>query len=200
MTEPSTRVVTLAPDDRVEGRPFTDPAHTRDDLAALAELREAQSERVHAGGGAGTWQRDGSTHWLVTAVPERLFDPAPCRAIGFFGQARAEVDHTRIVELEHAILERPRQLPGFLSYHNVLLANGQWGNLVLFEADADTTFFHSEPRHAESIRIAPVHYHSLRLHRGTLPDGPFGASDVQLRETLYLDFDDPGPWRAIRAA
>ncbi len=33
-----------------------------------------------------------------------------------------------IVELEHAILEQPDRIPGFLSYHNVLLANGQWGN------------------------------------------------------------------------
>ena len=192
--------VALAPDERVAERDFADPDRTQEDLAALAVLRAAQRERVLGGGVTGTWSHGGATHWLVTAVPHRLLASEACRAIGFFGQARADVDHAVIVELEHAILERPQELPGFLSYHNVLLANGQWGNLVLFEWDADTTYFHSEPRHARSIALAPEHYHSLRLHRGVLPDGPLGARDVEVYSTLYLDFDGDERWRALRTA
>ena len=194
-------VVSLAAGARVPGRPFTDPGATLADLEALALIRSAQRKRLARGQGTGTWKgRDGAVHWLVAPAPARLLEAEPCLAVGFFGQAREDVDHTTLVELEHAMLERPEELPGLLSYHNVRLADGQWGNLVLFEGDADTALLRSEPHHADAIARTPAHYHSLRLHRGLLPDGPLGRREVELRTTLYLDFADAPPWRAVRSA
>lgn len=193
--------VTLATGDRVAGRQFTDPEATVHDLAALAAMRAAQRARIEAQGGDGTWNdEDGATHWLVAPRPELLLRPEPCLAVGFFGQARDDVDHGVIISLEHAMLARAEQIPGLIAYHDVQFTNGQWGNLVLFEAATDTTPLRGERNHADAIRRAPAHYHSLRLHRGTLPTGPLGEQGIELVTTLYLDFGETPPWRAIRIA
>ncbi len=193
--------VLLGAETPVPGKPFTDPSATAADLETLAFIRAAQRTRIEHARAGGTWTgTKGETHWLVTPRAEELLDREPCRAIGFFGQARVDVDHGIIVSLEHAMLERSEEIAGLLSYHNVQLESGQWGNLVLFREDADTSLLLCEPRHAEAIGRAPSHYHSLRLHRGLLADGPLGAAELELRTTLYLDFDVAPPWRAVRTA
>lgn len=193
--------VSLAPGERPPDHPFADPAATVPDLATLAAIRAAQRERVLAERGGGTWtDGDGASHWLVAPRPELLVSDASCLAIGFFGQARDGVDHSIIVSLEHAILARAKEIPGLLSYHNVQVAEGQWGNLVLFRAGTDTALLGDDPLHGDAIGRAPAHYHSLRLHRGTLREGPLGAREIELATTLYLDFGVTPPWRAVRAA
>ncbi len=191
----------LTADERVPGRGFTDPDASGDDLAALAVIRAAQRARVLDDGGGGTWTgRDGATHWLVAPRPNLLRQPEPCLAIGFFGNARADLDHSAIISLEHAMLDRAAELNGLLSYHNVQLANGQWGNLVLFESGTDTSSLRRDPDHAEAIGLAPRHYSSVRLHRGSLPDGPLGRREIEVATTLYLDFEVSPPWRAVRTS
>ncbi len=197
----SSGVVALDAGTRVPGRPFTDPTATSSDLSVLAAIRSAQVKHVERHGGGGTWvDSDHATHWLVTPRPGALHDPSPCLAVGFFGQARDGVDHSVIIRLEHAMLARADEIAGLLSYHNVQLANGRWGNLVLFAVGTDTAPMRSEPRHADAIRRAPAHYHSVRLHRGALPSGPAGEREIELETTLYLDFDVTPTWRAVRTA
>lgn len=194
-------VVALTSTARVTGRPFTDPEATQRDLTALAAIRRAQRDRVACAGGSGSWlDENGAAHWLVAPEQRRLLDPEPCLAIGFFGQARDDVDHAAIVSLEHAILERAEDIAGLLGYHNVRFQDGHWGNLVTFRDDADTVLLRSEPHHADAIKRTPLHYRSLRLHRGALPDGPLGPREIELVSTLYLDFAVTPPWRAVRTA
>lgn len=189
----------LAAGEGVPARPFADPATTTHDLEVLAGIRKVQRERIAELHEGGTWiDKHGATHWLVAPRPDLVVDPAPCLAVGFFGQARSDVDHTIIVALEHAMLARAQEIPGLLTYHNVQLANAQWGNLVLFEAGTDTTSMRSELTHADAIHRAPAHYHSLRLHRCTLSCGKDDAEEFALETTLYLDFDVSPPWRAVR--
>lgn len=196
---PSPDVVSLAAAEYVDGRPFTDPEATAHELDVLAAIRAAQVERMEGARGGGTWvDRHGTTHWLVAPRPELVLDPAPCLAVGFFGQARGDVDHTIIVSLEHAMLARAEEIPGLVAYHNVQLANARWGNLVLFANGTDTAPMRGDPTHADAIGRAPAHYHSLRLHRGTLERGPGGAEVIVLATTLYLDFDTSPSWRAVR--
>jgi hypothetical protein len=38
----------------------------------------------------------------------------------------------------------------------------------------------------------------LRLHVGTLETGALGEREPDLTRTLYLDFADDPPWRAVR--
>jgi hypothetical protein len=191
----------LAPYEQVPGRAFTATESTARDLTVLAAIRAAQRARVAAGKGGGTWHDDdGATHWLVAPRPERIRDATPCLAIGFFGQARGDVDHTRIISLEHAMLDAADTIPGLVAYHNVQLADAQWGNLVLFERDTDTTPMRHARHHADAIARAPRHYASLRLHRGILERTEAGMEEIQLATTLYLDFDEAPPWRAVRSA
>ena len=98
------------------------------------------------------------------------------------------------------MLSRAEAIPGLLAYHNVQLANAQWGNLVLFEEDTDTTLMRSETNHADAIRRAPAHYHSLRLHRGILSQTSISREEITVTTTLYLDFDVTPSWRAVRTA
>lgn len=198
---PGLETVFLTAGERVRARPFSDPEATTHDLAVLSAIRVGQRERIAEGRGGGTWtDGSGSTHWLVAPRPELVLDPTPCLAVGFFGQARSSVDHTIIVELEHAMLARANEIPGLLAYHNVQLANAQWGNLVLFEAGTDTAPMRREPTHADAIGRTPAHYHSLRLHRGTLERSSFDQEGILLATTLYLDFEESPPWRAVRPA
>ena len=198
---PSFDDISLAPAERVLARPFSDLEATTHDLEVLSGIRIAQRERLDEGHGCGTWiDRNGATHWLVAPRPERVLASVPCLAVGFFGQARSDVDHTIIVQLEHAMLARAKEIPGLIAYHNVQLANAQWGNLVLFEAGTETAPMRADPIHADAIGRAPAHYHSLRLHRGTLVRCSDNAEAIELGTTLYLDFDTTPPWRAMRAS
>ena len=46
--------------------------------------------------------------------------------------------------------------------------------------------------------ISPRHYHSIRLHKGTIA-GPFlGEGDVKIERTKYFDFDSDPAWRGLR--
>ena len=118
--------IPLAPDERVPTRAFSDPETTARDLDVLSGIRAAQRGRLGEGQGGGTWvDRTGATHWLVAPRPEQALDRMPCLAVGFFGQARSDVDHTIIVQLEHAMLARAQEILGLIAYHNVQLVNAQ---------------------------------------------------------------------------
>lgn len=136
----------------------------------------------------------------VVAVPDwaALEQPRPVAVIGFFGQARARVDHSAIIALEQAIVARSPAFPGLLAYHNARLADGQWGNMVVFACHADTAAVTRDPIHADAVEHTPRHYESLRLHRGAADDGLLAPSGITIRETLYLDFSERPAWRALR--
>jgi len=191
----------LAPDAAVPGRPFADPARSDDDLAALAAIRAALVRR-HAGGrGAGRWvDAAGAEHWLVAPDWAALAAQRPALAVGFFGQARGDVDHGAIVDLEHDILARASSFAGLLAYCNVHFASGQWGNLVLFADAAGPRHVWGDTVHADAIARTPRHYHSLRLHRASLAGGLLGAGGLRLERTSYYDFASDPVWRAVRVA
>jgi hypothetical protein len=140
----------------------------------------------------------GSAHWLVVPDWERLAQAAPATAIGFFGQARLDVDHAPIVALEHELLAQAETIAGLLAYHNVRFADGQWGNLVVFARADDPAGLRADIRHAQAVARTPRHYRSLRLHVGTLDTGALGEQEPRLARTLYLDFATRQAWRAVR--
>jgi hypothetical protein len=197
MVEP----LVLAPGALVPDRPFTHPERTREDLAALATIRAKLAARVVNASRKASWRDpDGAEHWTVVPDRDALVTARPLVAVGFFGQARDDVDHLPIVELEHRLLERAAAFEGLLAYHNVRFASGQWGNLVLFAHDAGPLRVRDDVVHADAIARTPRHYHSLRLHRVDVPDGILGAEPLRLLRTSYYDFADDPPWRAVREA
>jgi hypothetical protein len=189
----------LAADEEAPGHSFADPAWTARDLAILGKVRAALREQTVAPRRKSRWTgADGAAHWLVVPDWERLASVAPATAIGFFGQAREDVDHGPIVALEHELLARAETIDGLLAYHNVRFADGQWGNLVVFAAAGDPAGVRADTRHVEAVSRTPRHYHSLRLHVGTLDTGALGEQEPRIARTLYLDFAGDPPWRAVR--
>jgi hypothetical protein len=192
-------VLVLESDQTVPGRPFTDVARSAEDLAALRRIRRSLRERLTAGLGAGTWSdAAGDGHLLVVPDPGALATVRPAHAVGFFGQARDDVDHAPIIAIEQELLGRAAGFDGLLAYHNVRFADGGWGNLVVFADDVTPGRLRDDERHLVAVGRTPLHYRSLRLHRALLPAGALGREDLELRRTAYFDFDENPPWRAVR--
>ncbi|HEY3613008.1 MAG TPA: hypothetical protein VGK92_04850 [Gaiellales bacterium] len=164
-------------------------------------MLQATLRRVAAGGpreATLSFADDAGRHHVVVPDWRALADVRPAAMVGFFGQARDDVDHAAIIALEHDIVGRAAAFPGLLAYHNAQLESGRWGNLVVFRAAFGTAQVTVDPVHAEAVARTPVHYRSLRLHRGVLADGCLGEAPPLLHETLYLDFGEQPAWRALR--
>ncbi len=192
--------VSLSTDAHVPGRAFADPGHLADDTAALEDVRRAMKLRVSERGTGGVWcDAAGDEHLLVLPRLESLRASRPAVAVGFFGQARDDVDHAPILMLEHNLLRRAPSFRGLLAYHNVRFAAAhQWGNLVVFADQVAPSELARDDEHRLSVEAASRHYHSLRLHRYVLPDGALGVVPLRWTRTTYLDFRDDPPWRAVR--
>ena len=190
--------VRLRHDETAPGRPFTDPARTLEDLATLRAMQAALRDAANGPPLPVRWEDcEGAKHWLTVPDPARLREHAPCSAVGFFGQGRP-VDHGPIIDLEHEIVGRAADFAGLLAYYNVELRPGRHGNLVVFEDAPSRGHVAGDAVHLIAIERAPLHYHSLRLHIGELPDGAAGAASIRLDRTRYMDFDSGERWEALR--
>lgn len=223
MTRPAS--IELAPDAELPDRPFTAIGRTADDLATmtrmLARLRRFVAESAGEAGDAGatgapgdpgapgdvapdrrddhvTDPEDGGIHHIVLPSVAAAREPGDMATVGFFGQARLDVDHAPIVELEHALIASMAPADGVIAYHNVFWPGVGWGNLVVFRDQASRSGWGHDPRHGEAIRRSPAHYHSVRLHIGALPGGIAGAGAIELLRTRYLDMESEPVWRAVR--
>jgi hypothetical protein len=201
----------LCADERVEGRPFTEPERTRDEEQIMRETllleRRLAARWVGATPGRGCAcvrerDADGRCHVLTVPSVEALLDGEDMTAVGFFGQLRDDVDHTVLFDLEEEMLhaEAPSLGPaGLLSHYSVELCGGRYGNLILFSTPDVPPQFGRSLLHNFAMRIAPRHFHSLRLHKGTLAGRFLGDGDVCVRTTKYVAFDGDDVWRAVRA-
>jgi hypothetical protein len=199
MSVPEPPCIALAADERIAGRAFSDPDHSGRDLATLTQLRGALKRAASRPcAGMVRFADEVGVHHLVVPDWEALALVRPVALIGFFGQAREDIDHAPIVALEDDIVTRAAAFPGLLAYHNARLTSGQWGNLVAFASHADTASVTSDSVHHAAVASTPRHYTSLRLHRGVLADGPLGEAAASFEETLYLDFRESPAWRALR--
>jgi hypothetical protein len=196
-------VIELAAAEPTPGRNFAHADHGRRDLAVmnrmLGRLR-LHIEQVGADRAAGSrcdlFTDDEGEHLIVLPHPDLLPITGELTAVGFFGQARSNIDHTPILDLEDALIEDMPSHAGLAAYYNVHWPDTGWGNLVLFVDDGAKDGWGHDQRHFDSIELSPRHYHSIRLHNGGLPGGLPGAGVIHLVRTKYLDFDRP--WRAVR--
>jgi hypothetical protein len=193
----------LAPDEIAHERPFAAVAHTHADLAILRAMRRTVAGRLLDGSlpdpGAGPLQYpDGTEHWLCVPRPLALAEAIPVAAVGFFGQARLDIDHGPILEREHQIVARAARFRGLLTYYNLRLADGRYGNLVLFDAPTSKGHVTGDVVHSEAVALTPRHYRSVRLHHARLADGVLGTCELELERTRYLDFSGDPTWSAVR--
>ena len=200
-------VVQLARDTVVEGRPFAAPANTEQDTAVMQEMLARMRGAAHSwlaspppGSGALVFQFDATDRRTWIRVPDRaaLLAAPELTTIGFFGQPRHDVDHAPIHELESAIVETLEEVPGVLSYFNLEVARGRFGNLVLCAAPDVPVRWHAHEVHRLAVALAPSHYHSARLHNGTVRSRLVGDAELVVLRTRYYDFDSDPAWLAVR--
>ena len=194
----------------VPGRPFTDPEHTVRDAQAMRELLARERERARAWSrGRGprpeevvTVERDeeGRRHLLVVPDTRALLEARHPTVVGFFGTPRDEVDHSILFELEDELVASMGDYAGagLLSYYDVELVKGSYGNVILFSTPDVPREWHDNPVHLRAIELSPGHYHSVRLHRGSLAGRLLDGGELTIERTRYLDFGPAIPWRAVR--
>jgi len=193
----------------VEGRPFADPDRTHADAAVMRAMlaREREDARTWTASRASaiSLRADGARgerrQYLAVPDKDALLGARDVTAVGFFGQTRS-CDHGVLFELEHEVASAfPHYASaGLLSYFDVELDDGSYGfgNLILFWTPEVPPEWFSNAAHERAVSIAPEHYHSIRLHRGTIP-GPFlGDGELEIDRTKYFDFDSDPVWRGLR--
>jgi hypothetical protein len=200
----------LGAQELVPGKPFTDPGHTARDAQAMRELLARERERARAWGrGRGprpeevvSVERDeeGRRHLLVVPDTRTLLEARRPTVVGFFGTPRDEVDHSILFELEDELVASMSDYAGagLLSYYDVELVKGSYGNVILFSTPDVPREWHDNPVHLRAIEISPGHYRSIRLHRGSLAGRLLDGGELTLERTRYLDFEPEVPWRAVR--
>jgi hypothetical protein len=79
------------------------------------------------------------------------------------------------------------------------LANGDYGNLVLFTDEKARDHWSTSQAHAQAVRsLAPSYYLSVRIYNGRLPDGIINSSKLHLTRAKYYDYCSQPMWRAVR--
>jgi hypothetical protein len=202
--------IELAPDETVAGKPFVDPVHTRRDEEALRQLLAHERERARAwaaGGVSGATQAiiretdaQGRRHLLVVPDTRALLAARDPMVVGFFGRPRPVADHAELFELEDELVAgmAAYAADGLLSYYDVELVKGAYGNLILFATPEGPARWRENPAHRRAVEISPGHYHEIRLHQGTLSGRLLDAGTLRVTRTRYLDYSEPEVWRAVR--
>jgi hypothetical protein len=198
----------LAPEQRVPGRPFTDPVQSSQDMELLEAMRATlgqllvHSERLperppplllYPSTTNGLRQR------VILLDPARLTDDTELTAVGFFGQLGATADRPLLEALDLELIAEFLRYPLLLSYSSHELADGNWANLVLLGHPEGLDHWSGGAKHAYvAAKVAPTAYASIRLHTAVLPRGVLGPRTLCLRRTKYYDFADKPAWRAVR--
>src|SRR3954452_17192128 len=103
-------MLTLQAEEHVAGRAFCDPGHTAGDGATLGLLRTALRGAARGLREHELRFADGSgVHHLAVPDWTALEERRPVAIVGFFGQARPDVDHTPIMAIESDIVGRAAQ-------------------------------------------------------------------------------------------
>ncbi len=200
----------LGPDETVARKPFVDPVHTQRDEAALRQLLEHERERARV------WADDpfgrprdvlvsetdaeDRRHLLVVPDTDALLEARDPTVVGFFGRPREDADGSLLFELEEELVagmlsERPA---GLLSYYDVELVKGAYGNLILFATPDGPAMWRDNAVHTRAVAISPENYHYIRLHLGTLSRRLLDGGELHVTRTRYLDYGGPEIWRAVR--
>ena len=202
--------VVLDPRERVPGKPFTDPANTRRDETALRRLLAHERRRASAFAAIGDASptnvvirepdRSGRRHLLVIPDTAALLTAPNPTVVGFFGRPRADADVAELFALEEELVAGmgAYAADGLLSYYDVELVKGAYGNLILFTSPDGPRRWRENTVHRRAVEISPGSYHEIRLHQGSLFGRLLEGGRLTLARTRYLDYSGPEVWRAVR--
>ncbi|HXY85271.1 MAG TPA: hypothetical protein VEH52_07280 [Gaiellaceae bacterium] len=202
--------VILGADEIAAGRPFSNPEHTSRDADVMRAMLRHERRRARQwlsegnGVGSGHVQRetDSEGHRVLMVVPDtkRLGDATDTTVVGFFGHPREHVDHVVLFQYEDELVRRMADYGaiGLLSYYDVELVKGAFGNLILFWTPDVPEQWYTDAVHRRAVEISPSHYLEIRLHRGRIPGALLGDGDIWIERTRYLDFGSGETWHAVR--
>jgi hypothetical protein len=202
--------IELAPDEEVPGRPFVDPGHTRREEETLRMLLAHERERARAWCVEPSESRTnvviretdaaGLRHLLVVPETEALIEARDLLVVGFFGRPREDAQTALLFDLEERLVSGMSAYAahGLLSYYDLELVKGAYGNLILFSKPDGPSRWGENPVHREAVDISPRNYHEIRLHQGRLPGGILEDGELRLTRTRYIDYGEPEVWRAVR--
>jgi hypothetical protein len=198
----------VGPDDVVPGKPFTDARHTfrEADVMRVMLGREREWARAWAdeNGGRGHIAREpdeeGRRHLLVVPDVGALQAAHDVTAVGFFGRPRGEVDHAVLFDLEEQLVSRMSAYAelGLLSYYDVELVKGAYGNLILFSTPDVPPEWRADAVHHHAVEISPGHYYEVRLHKGSIAGPLLGNGTIVIDRTRYFDFSAGETWYGLR--
>lgn len=201
--------VELTADKIIPGRPFTDPAHTQEDLATMRQMAQQLVDIYDdpvlfdfVPGQRSVCQSDPTgRHFRIYYIqPELLFRLEGITVVGFFGQKRAGADIKPLIKADKQFEHEFHNHPGLLSLSTVRLPDGDFGNLVLFtDPEAKDHWNYSRLHHELVPKISPPYYKSIRLNNGVLPKGLAEPGSIHLTRVKYLDYNTNPPWRAVRS-
>jgi hypothetical protein len=202
--------IELGPDEAVPGKPFADPIHVRRDEEALRHLLAHERERARVWGDDPSdfphdvlvqeTDEEGRRHLLVVPDTRALLETDSPMVVGFFGRPRADADLPLLFDLEEELVaSMPAYAAGgLLSYYDVELVKGAYGNLILFATSEGPANWRENPAHGRAVDISPRNYHEIRLHHGTLSGRLLDGGTLRVTRTKYLDYSETEVWRAVR--
>ncbi len=171
-------------------------------LERQRELARSTLDRTGVAGQQVIRRTDERGHRLLLVVPDvraLLESPRPT-AVGFFGSPREGVDHSILFGLEDELVGRMEQhgRNGLLSYFDVELGDGVYGNLIFFSTPEVPAAWHADELHQRAVELSPGHYECIRLHKGSLPGRLLDGGEITLERTRYFDFTGPAVWQGTR--
>ena len=201
--------VSLKPSEIPQGRAFTDPRHSAEDLAALrvmaARVRGLATDPSALPDGprplvVEALEVSGRRHRVVLCDAGRLRAARDLAFVGFFALKRPDVDPSPLTVMDDELIREFPRHPGILSYSSLELHDGNWANLILVDPPEAKDHWRESARHAYAAQeLAPRHYAAVRLHNGVFPGGLLSGRDAVLVRTKYYDFRGAAPWQAERA-
>jgi hypothetical protein len=200
----------LGPDDVLTERPFTHPENTRREAEVMGSMLERERERARGwlgkddrrSRGQVVREHDGERRRQLLVVPDTraLVGARDLTAVGFFARPREDLDHAILFDLEEQLVGRMADYAdlGLLSYYDIELVKGAYGNLILFSTPDVPEEWHKDPVHRQAVEISPRHYHEVRLHKGSIAGSLFDEGDIVIQRTKYFDFTGPSCWQGLR--
>jgi len=200
--------VVVKTEEIIETRPFTHPNHSIEDLDIMHhithQLVDTYDDPVLCDfipGKRAICQSDPrGRHFRIYYIqPQLLFSLKGLTVVGFFGQKRPDADVRPLLKADRLFEREFHNHPGLLSLSTVRLANGDFGNLVLFTDPEAKDNWNFNKLHYDIVSvISAPYYKSIRLNNGYLPAGLDAPDELRLIRVRYMDFSTDTPWRATR--
>jgi hypothetical protein len=201
--------VKLEPLETVEGRPFTNPVDSVEDLVSLHHMIEALRRTLNQVGPIPAQPRpfilylqeeeEGRYHRIAFSKPEALLQLGDLTVVAFCGQKRPGADRSPIDQVDAELLAEFEQHSYLLSYSTLKLEDGNACNLVLFSDPRGLFHWVKGTKHTYAAgELAPKYYLSVRLHNAILPGGLVSGQELVLLRTKYYDYQGEILWWGVR--